>query len=152
MIDRVQNKWINLDEGKQAALSLTAFVATLVSLTCILYSPFIFGDHLLIFAGSGSDSIGQTIPFMLNEASRLSNGDFSQWNQYQFLGATTIQHFNPDYFPALFGEEAVPSMMLVSQLAKVILAGLFSIFSSATIIFSTKPDLSRAWVLRFAAG
>lgn len=125
MIDHVQNKWINLDEGKQAAISLTAFIATLVSLTCILYSPFIFGDHLLIYAGSGSDSIGQTIPFMLNEASRLSNGDFSQWNQYQFLGATTIQHFNPDYFPALFGEEAVPSMMLVSQLAKVILAGLF---------------------------
>ena len=81
MIDRVQNKWINLDESKQAALSMAAFITTLATLTCILYSPFIFGDNLLIFAGSGSDSIGQTIPFMLNEASRLSNGDFSQWNQ-----------------------------------------------------------------------
>lgn len=125
MLDYVQNGWRDLSAQGKSRLSASLFVSSLAILIGILYSPFLFGDHLFIFAGSASDSIGQTIPFILNEASRLSSGDYSEWNQYQFLGATTIQHFNPDYLPAIFGEQAVPAMMLVSQLAKIFFAGLF---------------------------
>lgn len=125
MIDMIRSKWRGLSPQGQATFSASAFFFTIVILCCFIYSPFIFGDHLLIFSGSGSDSIGQTIPFILNEASRLFDGDLSQWNKYQFLGATTIQHLNPDYLPAILGEQAVPIMMLVSQLAKIILAGIF---------------------------
>lgn len=120
-----QDRWTALDKTHRAGLAFCSFFVTLAILTCGLYQDFIFGDNLLIYAGSGSDSIGQTVPFILNEAARLSSGDISQWNQYQFLGATTIQFLNPDYLPALFGENAVPAMMLASQLMKIILAGVF---------------------------
>lgn len=124
-MNHLQDKWNDLDERKRAKFGIAAFSTSLLLLICILYQPFIFGDRLFIFSGPASDSIGQTVPFMLNEASRLSDGDLSQWNQYQFLGSATIQHFNPDYLPAIFGEDAVPGMMLVSQLAKIFLAGIF---------------------------
>lgn len=125
---QMQSKWQQLPATKRDRIAFLAFATTLILLTVLLYSRFIFGDALFIFAGSASDSIGQTIPFVLNEASRLESGDISNWNQFQFLGATTIQFLNPDYLPSLFGASAVPLMMLISQMMKVILAGIFFYF------------------------
>lgn len=112
-------------EGKCA---FALFLCVLIVSTCTLYWRFIFGDDLLIYSGAGSDSIGQTVPFLLNEADRLENGDFSSWNQFQFLGGVTLQLLNPDYFPILLGRHMVPTMMLISQMLKIILAGVFFYF------------------------
>ncbi len=113
------------------SIEIRSFAFLLAMLTICnfaLYFNFIFGDKLFIFAGVGSDSIGQTIPFMLNEASRLYSGDISQWNQYQFLGAPTIQFLNLEYIPSLFGRDAIPTLMLCMQLAKIYLTGIFFYF------------------------
>ena len=101
------------------------FFSVLVIMTCLLYWRYLLCPDLLIYAGVGSDSIGQTVPFILNEASRVANGDYSFWNQYQYLGSVTAQTLNPDYLPMMFGSSAVPWMMLASQMLKVVLAGVF---------------------------
>lgn len=107
---------------------LISFVVLFMTITVcclVLYSNFIFGQDVFVFAGVGADSIGQTIPFLLNETERLKIGDISLWNQYQFLGALTIQFLNLEYIPSLFGRDAIPLMMLVMQIIKIYLAGIF---------------------------
>ena len=124
-IDTFGAKWQSLPKHSQSKIAFIVYFSTLLILSVALYHHYLFGQDLLIFDNSGSDSIGQTIPFILNEADRLYSGDISNWNQYQFLGSITTQFMNPDYFPAVFGSNTVPRMMVVSQLLKIILAGVF---------------------------
>ena len=97
----------------------------MAALTCLMYSTFFLEDKYLIYYNIGSDSIGQSVPFFLNAADRFSESVFSTWNPSQFLGSPTVQLFNPEYFVSWFGRDAVPVMMLISQMVKVILAGVF---------------------------
>lgn len=115
-------------QNRTGRYAFILFLCVLIVSTCTLYWRFLFGNDLLIYSGVGSDSIGQTVPFLLNEADRLKNGDLSHWNQFQFLGGVTFQLFNPDYFPAVLGRQMVPAMMLVSQMLKIIFAGVFFYF------------------------
>lgn len=112
-------------DKRQRRRQFLTFLALLSVFTLLIYSSFLTTARYLIYYGVGSDSIGQTVPFFLNAADRFSELTFSTWNPSQFLGSTTIQLFNPEYFVSFFGREALPVMMLVSQLAKVILAGVF---------------------------
>lgn len=112
-------------DRRQRRRQFLTFLALLSVFTLLIYSSFLTNARYLIYYGVGSDSIGQTVPFFLNAADRFSELTFSTWNPSQFLGSTTIQLFNPEYFVSFFGREALPVMMLVSQLAKVILAGVF---------------------------
>ena len=122
---RIESTWKSLSHKGRDRFSFCAFLGVLLLVTCAMYWRFIFCDDLLVFAGSGSDSIGQTVPFIVNEAERIQSGDFSIWNQYQFLGSVTAQHLSPDYLPMVFGPDAVPVMMLVSQMLKIVSAGVF---------------------------
>lgn len=108
-----------------SGLRFLGFFFVLLASTCVLYWRYILCPDLLIYAGIGSDNIGQTVPFILNESSRLANGDFSFWNQYQYLGSVTAQTLNPDYLPMLFGVSNISWMMLGSQMLKIVLAGVF---------------------------
>ena len=102
-----------------------AFFALLTLLTLFMYNAFLRNPAYLIYYDVGSDSIGQSVPFFLNAAKRFSEMNFSTWNPSQFLGSPTTQLFNPEYFVSWFGADAVPTMMLVSQMLKVMLAGVF---------------------------
>lgn len=118
----------SVSQDRKGKYAFALFLCVLIVATCTLYWRFIFCDDVLIYSGVGSDSIGQTVPFLLNEADRLESGDFSSWNQFQFLGGVTLQLLNPDYLPALLGTSTVSTMMLVSQMLKIILAGVFFYF------------------------
>lgn len=124
-LSRIEEGWNAASEKKRARWAFASFLVVLLVLSICLYWRFIFQDNLLIYFGYGSDSIGQTVPFLLNGASRVESGDFSFWNQYQFLGAVTGQFLNPDYFPTLLGEDHVARMMVVYQVVKIVLAGVF---------------------------
>ena len=122
---KIESRWRAASDKERSRWAFLAFFAVLVLLSVLLYWRFIFQDYLLIYFEHGSDSVGQTVPFLQNGASRFENGDLSFWNQFQFLGAVTGQFLNPDYFPALLGEQHVARMMVVYQLVKIILAGVF---------------------------
>lgn len=116
----------------------------LALLEITLYHRFIFEPNYLIYWGTGGDSLAQSVPYFLSAADKFQAGDLSTWNFSQFLGAQFPQAFSPEYIASLFGAENVPAMMLVMQVAKSFLAGVFFYFYAFYI--------TRRYAVRFAAG
>lgn len=124
----VSNLWESLfpaDSKKRFRRQFITFFILLALLTVVMYNAFLRNPVYLIYHSVGSDSIGQSVPFFLNAAERFSELNFSTWNPSQFLGSPMTQLFNPEYLVSWFGVDAVPIMMLVSQMLKVLLAGVF---------------------------
>lgn len=113
------------NDKRKATLWFCAVLATLVIMGCIMYWPFLSGARELIFVDVGSDSFAQSVPFFRNAALRFREGTISSWNPAQFLGASTFETSNPEYLVSLFGPDALPFGLAVSQVAKVVLAGVF---------------------------
>lgn len=147
-LEQKRNEFLALDSSRQRRRRFLFFLTLLVLLTLVMYATFLVCDRYLIYYDVGSDSIGQSVPFFLNAASRFSELNFSTWNPSQFLGTTTVQLFNPEYIVSWFGRDAVPTMMLVSQMLKVILAGVF--FYLFIGYFGVRPETQIASSLGMA--
>lgn len=110
---------------REGIIWFCALLTTLIAMSCIMYWPFLSGARELIFVEVGSDSFAQSVPFFRNAALRFREGTISSWNPSQFLGASTFETSNPEYLVSLLGPDALPFGLAVSQVAKVVLAGVF---------------------------
>ena len=125
MRKQFEPKWNSLSLRSQSIIQFGVFLAALLTLTIILYWRYIIGERCLVFIEIGSDSYAQSVPFFLNSAYRIAEHDFSFWNFSQSLGMSYPQIYGIEYIVSLFGRDNVATMMLVSQMIKVVLAGVF---------------------------
>lgn len=125
MLEKLSSAIDSMDEDIHRKKGFLVFLTTLLLMTFITYFDFISGQRALVYVEVGSDSYAQSVPFFLNAASRFSEGIFSTWNPSQYLGTVTLESWNAEYVVSLFGPDGVLWGMLWSQIAKILLAGIF---------------------------
>ena len=142
MLTSLTSAYEGLGVRARARMHFLFYVVVLVVMTLVTYHSYVLGVRYLVYVGVGSDSFSQYVPFFINEADNLATFDFSPWNFSQFLGAATPDEIAPEYLASLLGRNFVPQMMLVSQMAKIIFAGIFLYLYLGYFKLSYKTRLS----------
>ncbi len=102
----------------------------LVLIPTLVYLDWLTGERVYVFTmlDRGADSVGQTVPGLLNLADRVRRGLWGElFNFRQGLGNAEAAYFPTlTNWVALFGENAVARLLAFSQWAKVVLSGVFA--------------------------